>query len=177
MRHPIARRVRRTALLGGVALCLLLLAACTTPEAAPPGTPTGTPTAEHGSHPARVASSAPAGFCADWFGLAAESGKFAAAQNASTGQPGALRASVQATTAYLKTLAESAPDDIRADFTTYAQWWTDFSGHMTRVDYDFAKVAGDPELQRAMQATSEPKFTQASARISAWVQKNCNVLR
>ncbi|MDA0301939.1 MAG: hypothetical protein O2822_05375, partial [Chloroflexi bacterium] len=62
-------------------------------------------------------------------------------------------------TAYLKALAESAPADIKPDFTTYAQWWTDFSGHMTRVNYDFSKVATDTELQRAMQATTEPKFT------------------
>lgn len=164
MRHPLAHRIPRAVLLGGLALCLLV-AACATPGGSSSSTPEG------------ASSSAPAGFCADWFGLAAESGKFAAAQNASAGRSDALRASVDATTAYLKALAESAPRDIKADFTTYAQWWTDFSAHMTRVDYDFSKVATDIELQRAMQATTEPEFTRASANISAWVQKNCNVPR
>lgn len=121
---------------------------------------------------AEAPKSTSAGFCADWFRLAGESTKFAQAQG-STGQPGALRSSVESTTVYLKTLADNAPAEIKADFTVYAEWWSEFSKQMARVNYDFTKVANDPAIQQAMSATSEPRFTQASANISAWVQQHC----
>ena len=113
-----------------------------------------------------------AAFCADWFRLARESTKFANAQG-TAGQQQALRASVEATTVYLEALADSAPSDIRADFSTYARWWGNFSKQMARVNYDFTKIAGDVELQQAMAATTSPEFTQASTNISAWVQQHC----
>ncbi len=122
-----------------------------------------------------TSASAPAtasGFCADWLRLAAASSTFGAAQSGSAG-PQALRTSVEATTTYLNALAASAPAEIRSDFGTYARWWADFSVQMARVNYDFTRVASDAELQRAMQATSEPQFAQASAHISAWIAQNC----
>ena len=171
----------RAVVLGLIGATTLLLAACSAGK--PAATPT--PTVDHSAHATGTASgsataatsTAPAGFCVDWFKLSAESARFSAAQNASPAQPEVLRSSIEATTSYLKSLAQTAPPDIKTDFTTYAQWWTDFSADMARVNYDFTKVTSDPALQKAMQATTEPKFSQASANISAWVSKNCNVLR
>jgi hypothetical protein len=176
---PSAGVIRRGVLGLAVGVGLLLAAGCGGEK--PASTPTPSATVDHNAHATAsgtpAVSIAPTGFCADWFKLAAESARFSAAQNATPAQPEVLRSSVEATTSYLKTLAGSAPADIKTDFTTYAQWWTDFSVQMTRVNYDFSKVASDPELQKQMQATTEPKFAQASAKISAWVSKNCNVLR
>jgi len=159
-----------------VAVASVLLAACTGPTA-------GAPTVEaHATMGAAMpvasgpASATPSGFCADWFKLASASTTFGAAQNASATSE-ALRASVEATTTYLNALAASAPAEVRSDFGTYARWWADFSVQMARVNYDFTRVASDAELQRAMQATSEPQFTQASANISAWIAQHCNSQR
>lgn len=40
-------------------------------------------------------------------------------------------------------------------------------------NYDMSKMATDPEMQKAMQAMSDPKLQQASTNIAMWVQKNC----
>ena len=143
---------------GGLIVALLgaLLIGCRTPPPAPvPGTP---------------------GFCADWFHLADEAAKLSAGQ---TGRPasGEIRASVEATAAYLKALSSSAPPELRSDFNTYAQWWSAFADAMARVDYDFTRIPGDPGLQQAMRQASEPAFTQASTHITSWVQEHCTAGR
>lgn len=112
------------------------------------------------------------GFCADWFHLADEAARLSAGQVVRP-DPAEMRTSVDATVAYLKSLSDSAPEEIRSDFGIYAQWWTAFAEAMARVDYDFSRIPGDPALQQAMRTASDPAFTQASTRVNTWVQEHC----
>lgn len=121
--------------------------------------------------PARPDAATP-GFCADWFHLADETAKLSAPP-AGAARAGEMRKSVEATAAYLRALSDSAPDEIRGDFARYSTWWTAFADAMARVDYDLTRIAGDPGLQQAVRAASDPAFTQSSARVTAWVRDHC----
>jgi hypothetical protein len=108
-------------------------------------------------------------FCGDWGAVAAQSAKL----TAPTGQAASMKDSFDATNAYLKALADKAPADIKGDFQVYAKFWSDYATVMAKANYDMTKAATDPDLQKAMQAMSDPKLQQASINIGTWVQKNC----
>ena len=73
----------------------------------------------------------------------------------------------------MKALADQAPAEIKGDFQVYAKFWSDYVAVMTKANYDFSKMGTDPELQKAMQAMSDPKLQQATVNIQTWMQKNC----
>ena len=109
-------------------------------------------------------------FCGDWAGLAAQTAKV---QGQPTGSAAEIKTSFEATNAYMKALADQAPADIKGDFQVYAKFWSDYVSVMAKANYDFSKMATDPELQKAMQAMSDPKLQQATVNIQNWMQKNC----
>lgn len=154
---------------GPWALALILVASIATIgcRGALPGLPTPS------TAPTSATTEQTPGFCADWSRLAAESSKFNTAQSSSPAKRAELKASVDTTTAMLRALSETAPAEIRPDLATYAQWWEGFSTALARVGYDFTRVSSDADLQKAVQATTGDRLTEASAGIGAWVEQHC----
>lgn len=74
-------------------------------------------------------------------------------------------------------LAAQAPAELRADFQVFAKGFGDFNAAMAKANYDFTKMATDPELRKAAEAMSEPRMEQASKNIQTWMEKNCTVGR
>ncbi|MFA7249385.1 MAG: hypothetical protein WC273_07080 [Dehalococcoidia bacterium] len=169
---------------GVLLLLALALAACgskkaETPAAAKPAASetAAAATARSTTAPAAGPSLA-AGFCSGWTGVAAQAGKAGAPPaGPSAPSPADLKASMEASTAAMKTIADQAPAEIRADFQLYAKAWSDYVAVMSKANYDFMKIATDAELQKGMQAMADPKVQQAVQNIQTWAQKNCTAGR
>lgn len=84
-----------------------------------------------------------------------------------------MKATLEQASSALNSIAGTAPADIRADLQLYAKAFGEFNTAMAKVNYDFMKIATDPELQKAMQAMTDPKLEQAGKNIQAWAEKNC----
>jgi hypothetical protein len=105
--------------------------------------------------------------CRDFAGLAQ---KFSAAFSGS--QSGA---NIKKEAELFKQFADRAPSDIRADFQAVAAYFSkvaDVAGNLKPgATPDAATLA---KLQKLSTQVDTAKLTQASQRITAWVQKNCH---
>jgi hypothetical protein len=86
---------------------------------------------------------------------------------------GDLRTSMEALDRNLKTFVAQAPSEIRPDVEVLAKFYSEYAAIMVRANYDFMRLAQDPEFQRLATAASAPALQQATTNIATWVQKNC----
>jgi len=162
--------------LAAVSLMALLLAACSGTKTDVTGTPTGGAAATTAAGTAQATTTTPAGLaassklCSDWAATAAQQ---AEVSGQPTGSSADTKADFDAMAAYMKALADQAPAEIKGDFQVYAKFWSDYAAVMAKANYDVTRMATDPEMQKAMQAMSDPKLQQATVNIQNWMQKNC----
>jgi hypothetical protein len=107
---------------------------------------------------------ATSGNCKD---LASSAQKFSAAL---TGAAGNLKKQAQ----LFQEFADKAPSDIRSDVKTIADAFSKLAD--AGVNFKTGQVPSSDQLaklQAAVKQIDQAKVTQASQRISAWVQKNC----
>ena len=79
--------------------------------------------------------------------------------------------------ALFKALADKTPEEIRPDFETIANAYSQIAGDLKGVDLSSGKVPDAATLAKITKLGAEfsgPKFTQAIQNIEAWVTKNCN---
>ena len=79
--------------------------------------------------------------------------------------------------ALFKALADKTPEEIRPDFETIADAYSQIAGDLKGVDLNSGKVPDAATLAKITKLGAEfsgPKFTQAMQNIEAWVTKNCN---
>ncbi len=175
----------RTSLIAVIAFAALIVACSDDPEPAATATPTAAAAASTATSTATTAGAGAAGgagvgaalaggrFCGDWATLASQSARLTTPSTS----PADIKQSVDTTTTYLKTLGDTAPSEIKADFQVFAKFWSEFATVLAKANYDMMKVATDPEAQKAMQAMAAPELQQAGTNITTWVQKNCTAGR
>lgn len=73
----------------------------------------------------------------------------------------------------LKKLADSAPSEIKADVKVFADALGEMNKTLAKYDYDFIKLAADPKAVESLEGFGDKKLEDASARVEAWIQKNC----
>jgi hypothetical protein len=130
----------------------------------------GATTAKAGTTTVKAGATTGVGFCGDWFGAAAEVGAVSSATgNAKTDAAADLKNLEN----YFAALAKVAPADIKADFTTYADFWKKYAAALAKYNGDFTKLLTDPDGQKLFTELSSAKLETASSNISAWVEKNC----
>lgn len=109
-------------------------------------------------------------FCADW-----TQGSSKAPPVGGAPAPGAVpadfKASVETTAAFMKTLADGAPAEVKPDFQVLSKFWGDYATVMARNNFDFMRAATDPGFQAV--ATGGEGVQKANANIQAWMAKNC----
>ncbi|MFA7297979.1 MAG: hypothetical protein WC211_12470 [Dehalococcoidia bacterium] len=167
-----------------LASALVLSAACGTQS--PPradATPTGTtaPVTSTSSSSANAAQGAAAGaaaaaalhgkFCSDWKQSSAKTPPGAAGAAAPATAPD-MKAGVETTAAFMKTLAEQAPAEVKPDFQVMATFWGEYAALMVRNNYDLMRAATDPDFEKVM--TRSEDLNRATANIDAWMTKNCS---
>lgn len=172
---------------GALLFLALALAACSggssgkkseTPAAATRGaseaTAAATAQAATAASGAAGAPSANVAFCTGWGTAAAAAPSGPPAGTAAT-SPTSLKTSIEAGVAAMNSAAAQAPAEIRSDFQLYAKAFSDYAAVMAKANYDFTRLATDPDLQKSLQALTDPKVQQAAQNIQAWAQKNCTV--
>ncbi len=112
-----------------------------------------------------------AAFCGEWVKASADAAK--ATSGGIGANPNDLKATVEQTNAFFKTAADRAPSEIRADMQVFAQVWTTLASALQKANYDFTKLATDPDAQKTLQSLSDARLMQASKNIEAWAQKHC----
>lgn len=165
-------------------LASVLFAACGDEESAAPTAATATVTAASASASPASSSSAQGAaagaaaaaalhgkFCGDWKQSSAKTPPVGGT-GAAPVSPGAdMKTSVETTAAFMKTLADQAPSEVRADFQVLSKFWGDYAALMARNNYDFMRLAMDPDLEKVM--TGSEDLDKATGNIEAWVKKNC----
>jgi hypothetical protein len=106
--------------------------------------------------------------------VAAMTAASAAVPQAMSGSAGDL----DQTLAQLQAFAEAAPEEIRADLMLVYEGYGEFMAAMKDSGYDPSSgMPPPPEAIAAMEAASQklsdPEFTAASERVSAWFAANC----
>lgn len=113
------------------------------------------------------------GDCADF--LAAFSGASASIGAAFSG---GADADLEEAANYFENVGDKLPKEIRVDFEVFAEAYRDFAKAMADADIDFSDPSSmDPEQMSELQALgdafSDPKVTEASANIEAYMEANC----
>jgi hypothetical protein len=106
--------------------------------------------------------------------VAAMSAAAASVPQAMSGSAGDLDQSL----AQLQAFAEAAPEEIRADLMLVYEGYGAFLAAMEDAGYDPSSGEVPPPeaiaaMEAASQTLSDPEFTAASERVSAWFATNC----
>lgn len=107
--------------------------------------------------PVRLAS-----FCDHWASLAERASEFATAP---ANTPPDLTTNFDATTAFVWSLAETAPLQATRDFHSYAVAWSAYADRVIRAGYDFSALELDPDLQDSLRS--------AGSKVNAWSRVHC----
>ena len=75
----------------------------------------------------------------------------------------------------LKQLESSAPDEIKADVTTVSEAFTSLISVFESANYDFTKLAQDPEALAKLESFSGQEVQDASTRIEAYFSQVCGI--
>ena len=101
-------------------------------------------------------------FCDHWASLEGRASEFATAP---ANTPPRLTTNFDATTAFVWSLAETAPPGAGREFYAYAVVWSDYADIIIRNGYNLAAVEIDPDMQDALRS--------AGTRVNAWSRANC----
>jgi hypothetical protein len=88
-------------------------------------------------------------------------------------KPADLKTAFSTVAKDVKTLADKAPSEIKADVKLVADAIGTLNTTLAKYDYDFVKVAADPSAIKSFEAMGDAKFEAASERVETWIQKNC----
>jgi hypothetical protein len=75
----------------------------------------------------------------------------------------------------LKTLEKSAPDEIKADVKTVSDAFTSLIAVFESANYDFTKLAQDPEALAKLEGFDSQEVQDASTRIEAYFSQVCGI--
>jgi hypothetical protein len=75
----------------------------------------------------------------------------------------------------LKQLEASAPDEIKADVTTVSEAFTSLIAVFESANYDFTKLAQDPEALAKLESFGGQEVQDASTRIEAYFSQVCGI--
>lgn len=120
-----------------------------------------------------VAANVFAGDCAAF--VSAFAGASAAVGSAFGGADADLKEAAE----YFERVADKLPKEIRADFQIFAEAYADFAKAMAEANIDFSNPASmNPEalaeLEKLSKAFEDSEVQEASERIEAYIDANCN---
>jgi hypothetical protein len=111
-------------------------------------------------------------FCSDWKQGSAKTPPLGGASAAPVAAPPAdLKASTETTAAFMKALADQAPAEVKPDFLVLSKFWVDYAALMARNNYDFMRLATDPDFEKVTSGSAS--MEKAQTNIQAWVAKSC----
>ena len=89
--------------------------------------------------------------------------------------PAALQNDFEQAQGALEDLAKSAPDEIKDDVKTISDALTSLISVFESANYDFTKLAQDPEALAKLESFSSQEVTDASARVEAYLTQVCGI--
>ncbi len=89
--------------------------------------------------------------------------------------PASLEADYEKAKSALDDLADTAPDEIKADVQTLSTALSTLIEVFASVDYDVTKLAQDPEAAAKLQEFDTQELTDASARVEAYLTQVCGI--
>ncbi len=96
-------------------------------------------------------------------------------QSFAADDPAAIEDSFNQAQDALDQLASSAPDEIKADVNTVKAALDSLVEVFESADYDFTKLAQDPEALAKLESFDSQEVTDASARVQAYLTQVCGI--